>query len=131
MFLSEGSGTRIARSTGMGAKRLEEVIAWQLAVKMKLEVYRIVNGSLAASRDFKYRDQIFAAASGAEMTIAEGFVRFRALQVIQFFTYARASLEETKRWLADGVHRGYFKPAEIHEARGLVIRCDIATLRFI
>jgi four helix bundle protein len=115
----------------MGVKRLEELIARQLAVEMKIEVYRIVNETHEAARDFRYRDQLFDAATGAEMTIAEGFVRFRALQIIQFFTYARASLEETKRWLDDGVHRGHFSRARIHEARGLVIRCDIATLRFI
>ena len=115
----------------MGVQRLAELIAWQLAVQMKIEVYRLVQNSAAASRDFKYRDQIFDAAAGVEMTLVEGFVRFRALQIIQFFTYARASLEETKRWLLDGVHRGYFTRADIDGAFFLGIRCDIATLRFI
>jgi four helix bundle protein len=130
-FLHHESGTPLAIPVGMGIKRLDELIAWRLAVEFKIEVYRIVKANPGASRDFRYRDQLFDAASGAEMTIAEGFVRFRAPQIIQFFTYARASLEESKRWLADGIHRGHFEPGTIHAARGLAIRCDIATLRFI
>jgi four helix bundle protein len=114
----------------MGITRLEELIAWQLSVELKLEVYRIVNAS-PASRDFKFRDQLFDAASGVEMTLAEGYRRYHAPQIIQFFTYSRASLEETKRWLHDGVHRGHFQAGMIQKALRLAIRCDMATLRFM
>jgi four helix bundle protein len=121
----------LAMTDVMRVTRVEELIAWQPAVQMKVELYRLVNSSLTAARDFKFRDQLFDAASGAEMTIAEGFRRFHAPQIIQFFTFARASLEETKRWLHDGEHRGHFLPAMIHDALRLVMRCDIATLRFM
>ena len=105
---------RFAASDGMGVQRLEDLIAWQLAVKFKLEVYRLVSTSRTAQRDLGFRDQLFEAACGAEMTIAEGFARYSAGQMVQFFGYARASLAEAKRRLHDGASRtlrGHQRPA--------------------
>jgi four helix bundle protein len=61
----------------MGVKRLEDLIAFQQAVAFKREVYAIVTRHPAADRSFRYRDQLFGAASGVESNIAEGIPSLR------------------------------------------------------
>jgi four helix bundle protein len=92
----------------MGAKRLEELVAWQLARQFKLEVYAIVKGSPDASRDLDYRQQLFGAAASGEANIAEGFHRFTLAEFAHFLAISRGSLGEAKVRLMDGVDRGYF-----------------------
>ena len=48
----------------MGVKYLEELIAYQLSQAFKREVYRLIDGSKGATRDFKFRDQLRDSASG-------------------------------------------------------------------
>jgi four helix bundle protein len=85
-----------------------------LAQAFKLEVYRLVEAHPAAKNDFKYRGQLFDAASGGEGNVDEGFQRYRAGEMRLFLSYARASISEAKRRVVDGVHRGYF-PADACE----------------
>lgn len=97
----------------MGVDKLEDLRAYQAARTYKLAVYQLVNTSALARADERYRSQIFDAAASVEMNIAEGFRRFSAGEFCQFLRYSRASLEETQRWLEDGVARGYFARLEL------------------
>jgi len=97
----------------MGVAKLEDLIAYQAARSFKLAVYELVNRSQRARADERYRSQIFDAAASVEMNVAEGFRRFSAAEFCQFLRYSRASLEETMRWLDDGVVRGYFTKSEV------------------
>lgn len=107
----------------MGVQKLDDLIAYQAARTFKLAVYELVRKSAGASNDERYRNQIFDAAASVEMNIAEGFRRFSAAEFCQFLRYSRASLEETERWLQDGVMRGYFGDADLAPLRPLA---DIA-----
>jgi len=91
----------------VGVKRLDDLIAFQRANEFKAEVYRLVDAS-AAARDERFRLQLFDAASSVAANIAEGWSRFSAPEFCQFLRYARASLEESRVWLRDGVARRYF-----------------------
>ena len=92
----------------MGVKRLEDLVAFKLAVEFKLAVYSLVRDHRNAYLDFRWRSQLFEAAADVESDIAEGWRRFRKRELCQFFRYALASLEEAKRRLIDGVHRGHY-----------------------
>ena len=61
----------------MGVKKLEELVTLQVALEMKLEIYRLVNEHPAAARDYKFRDQIFEAAKSVENNIADIILRSR------------------------------------------------------
>ena len=92
----------------MGVRRLEELEAWQLARAFKLEVYELVRANVDARSDLRFRDQLFAAARSAEANVEEGFHRYGAGHMIQFLSYARASIGEAIGWLRDGTDRGYY-----------------------
>jgi four helix bundle protein len=113
----------------MGVKKVDELIAFQLAHEFKLEAYRITGESPEASRDLKFKGQLFEAASGVESCIAEGFRRWLAPEFAQFLRYALASLEESEVRLRDGVDRGYFTGEGIAPAGQLAKRCRVASLR--
>jgi four helix bundle protein len=97
----------------MGVQNLEDLIAYRAARAFKLAVYELVGNSNAARADERWRHQIFDAAASVEVNVAEGFRRFSAGEFCQFLRYSRASLEETQRWLDDGVVRGYFSRADL------------------
>jgi four helix bundle protein len=79
----------------MGAKRFEELIAWQLADALRSEVIAFTESGQVA-KDFKYRDQIRDAIGSACRNTSEGFGRFKPRSFCQFLEYARASLNETQ-----------------------------------
>ena len=92
----------------MGVRRLEDLHAFQLSVEFKRGVCQLVDASLRARSDWRYRDQLFDAALGGESNIAEGWRRNTASEMAQFLRYAMASLAEADRRLRDGVDRNYF-----------------------
>lgn len=106
----------------MGAKRIEELVAWQLAREFKLEAYRLVQDSVKAQRDLDYRRQLYRAAASGEANVAEGFHRFAPRDFSQFLRIARASIGEAKIHLQDGIDRGYFTPECCAEALSLANR---------
>ena len=112
----------IALLAGMGAQKLEQLIAWQLAHEFKVEVYRIVNTSRAAVKELEYRSQLFGAAASGESNVAEGFYRFAAADFARFLGMARASMGEARVRLLDGVDRGFFERADCEEALRLADR---------
>ena len=112
----------------MSVRRLEDLVAYQLAVRFKLKVYHLVRSHPAARRDYRYCAQLQDAASSVEANIAEGWRRFAAKDMSVFLRYALGSLEETKSRLQDGVHRGYFTVSECSEALELGNRCGAATM---
>ncbi len=112
----------------MGVKRLDDLAAYQLSVEFKKRVYAIVRGHPEADRDLRYRSQLFEAVASVEANIAEGWRRFAAGEIAQFLRFALASLEEAKRRLADGVHRGYFTERECGPILVVGRRCGAATM---
>jgi four helix bundle protein len=117
--------------SGMGVKRLEDLDAFNLAVEFKLAVYSLVRRHRDANNDFRWRSQLFDAALAVESDIAEGWRRFRKREICQFFRYALASLEEAKRRLIDGVHRGHYSQSLAEPVLVLGRRCGAATMEFM
>ncbi len=111
----------------MSAKCVEDLIAFQLAVDFKLEVYRVLEASSKARSDFRYKGQLCDAASGIEADLDEGFNRNVPGEFAQFIRYALGSLAEARRRLRDGIHRRYFTEEDCREAFGLAKRCSDAT----
>jgi len=115
----------------MGAKKVDDLIAFQLAGSFKKEVYAIVRVHEKAGRDFRYRDQLFDATSSVEANIAEGWRRFPEPDMIRFFRYAISSLEEARVRLLDGVDRGYFPRQVCEVGIRYAVRCSAATAGLI
>jgi len=90
-----------------GADRFENLIAWQRAHELHVEVWRATNGP-PASRDLRFRDQIRDASESAERNVAEGFGRFNPGQFAHFLDISRASTLETKTLLKKGLDVGYW-----------------------
>jgi len=106
----------------MGVRRVEELHAWQLAHAFKREVYAVVRASADASGDFRFRGQLFEAASSGESNVEEGFHRYGAGEMLLFLSYARASIAEARGRLKDGVDRGYYGTADAERALALGAR---------
>ena len=75
----------------MAVRRYDELIAWQLADQFRREVVALVDGSVQAKRDVRFKDQLLDAASAVSKDIAEGFVRYSAATFIQFLGYGLVS----------------------------------------
>jgi four helix bundle protein len=96
----------------MGARRYEELEAWQLADQLKREVYALLaNGAVA--RDFSFCQQLRESAASAPRNLAEGLARFRPTAFVPFVEIAIGSLMETRYTLQDGVDRGHFTTEHI------------------
>ena len=110
----------------MGVQRVEQLVAFRLAVEFKREVYRLVRTSCDAVRDFKFKDQTFDAAAGIERSLNEGFGRRSAAEFSLFIGYSLGSLNEAVGHVRDGVDRGYFLVADCQDAFTLGRRCGDA-----
>ena len=115
----------------MGVKRLEELDAFNLAIEFKLAVYSLVRRHRNAHSDLRWRSQLYEATAAVESDIAEGWRRFKKGELCQFFRYALASLEEAKRRLIDGVHRGHYPQSAVDPVLTLGRRCGAATFAFM
>lgn len=92
----------------MGGKveRFEDLIAWQKARQLTVEIYRITaQGEFA--RDFGLRDQIRRAAVSVMSNIAEGFDRGSRGEFHQFLVVAKASCAEVRSQLYVALDVGY------------------------
>ena len=112
-----------------GVRRYQDFVAWQLAELFQERVVAIVNGSPAASRNYRYRDQLLEAASAVSKDIAEGFLRCAPLVFANFLDYALGSLGEAERRLHDGIQREYFSVGDCAVAFQLARRCLTAMIR--
>jgi four helix bundle protein len=93
------------------AHRFEDLVVWQLANRVKSEVYAIT-ARRPASNDFKFCDQIRESARSAPRNIAEGFGRYYPREFGRFLRIALASLHETKNHLHDGHERHYLSDSD-------------------
>jgi four helix bundle protein len=108
--------------------RVEDFGAFHFATEFKLEVYRLIEESLGASRDFKYKSQLQDAVSGIEGTMSEGFGRGRPKEFALFLRYSLGSIRESQARLRDGIDRGYFREASCQVAFTWASRCHQATV---
>jgi len=95
----------------MVVRRFEDLVVWQLADRIKNEVYAITARRPAAN-DIKFCDQIRESARSAPRNIAEGFGRYYPREFGRFLRIALGSLHETKNHLHDGHDRRYLSDGD-------------------
>jgi len=79
----------------------EDLVVWQKAHELAVEVYRLARRFPADER-FRYTDQICRAATSVPTNISEGTGRYGKQDFKHFLYIARGSLEETKYLLRLG-----------------------------
>jgi four helix bundle protein len=83
-----------------GFKDFREIVAWQLANQLKMNI----DGYLAKpafKRRFKFYEQLDDAARSGPRNIAEGFARFKHKEFAQFVRIAKGSEAEVLNHLVD------------------------------
>ena len=110
------------------AKKIAEIIAWQLAEELRRQVIDVSDQGTFA-RDFRLCNQIRAAANSASSNIAEGFKRFNPAEFAQFMKYARASLAEVTVHLTDAKDRRHISTVQHAALTKLTARAAIASAR--
>src|SRR3954471_24794903 len=103
------------------ATRFEDLIVWQLAVRVRDGVYDFTDKG-RASTDFKFRDQVRDSASSAPRNIAEGFLRFDPPEFAQFLKIAKGSIGETQNHLLHAKEQNYLTEEEFLELWRLTCR---------
>lgn len=76
----------------MTIKRFEDIVSWQKAQDLAVDIYRYFGNS----RDFGFKDQICRAAVSVSNNIAEGFERRRDKQFVYFLYISLGSCSEVK-----------------------------------
>jgi four helix bundle protein len=105
----------------MRIDRFEDLDTYKLAVELRLEVFRLsAKGPVA--RDHRFVSQIRDSARGAPRNISEGFSRFHPSEFNHFLSYAKASIDETKNHIQDGLESGYFTTEDAERMLTLVRR---------
>ncbi len=123
-------GTHHACHICVAVRRIEDLIAWQLAFELEQEIFASTAKG-AAWRDIKYREQIRDSSASAARNTAEGFGRFRPTEFARFLEIAHGSLDETKAHLHDGHARGYLLAEEHARLVHLAIRALAANVRLM
>src|SRR5262249_17957506 len=85
-----------------GARRIEELNAWQLANELRDQVHALTAERRSVD-DWNFRNQLRDAVSSVTCNIAEGFGRYRHREFAQFLNIARGSLLEVTDHVRDAV----------------------------
>lgn len=83
-----------------GFKDFREIVAWQLANQLKMEVDRYL-ARPEFKRRFKFCEQLGDAARSGPRNIAEGFARFRHKEFAHFVRVAKGSEAEVPNHFID------------------------------
>ena len=121
-------GTCLAKS--MAVRRYQDLVCWQLSMKVKREVYAITDREVA-KKDVKVCDQIRDSGRSAPRSIAEGFGRYRPAEFAHYLEIARGSLMETDNHLRDALDCRYVTKEEHTSLCRLVDRAIGATTKLI
>ena len=112
------------------AKRAHELECWQLADQLRTEVVAICSQDKVA-RHLRFCDGFTEAAGSVCHNIREGFVRYDSGPLVQFFTYALASLEEVADYLVECRTRKFIDEACYVRAHDLSEHTRATTINFM
>ena len=104
----------------VGCGPVEQLIAWQRAMDLVVEVYRWRIGS--RSRAIALADQLRRAASSIPANIAEGNARAHRREYVHFLSIARGSLAELATHLESARRVGYLRDADLTRTTELIRR---------
>jgi four helix bundle protein len=91
----------------MAAQNHKELICWQLCARLRSLVIKYIRKG-PASKDFRFRDQMRAAARSACYQTSEGFYFFKHKIFAHYLDGAYASLGELLDQINDGREQEYF-----------------------
>jgi len=114
----------------MCARRVEDLIVWQLANELRNQTHARIS-TLADKADLRFCSQVRDAASSVTRNIAEGFGRFKHKEFAQFLSIARGSVFELADHLKDGATRGYWSAESTKETTDLCNRTIAGLTHFI
>ena len=120
----------VARRLDMGVRRYQDLVAWQLANELKLNVYALVDQS-SARDDRKFYEQIRDSAASAPRNLAEGFGCYLHPDFARYTRTAKASLLETHNHLCDGVDRRHWTAQQAAPLLQLADRAVGACVRLL
>ena len=95
---------------GSGWTRVEEIVAYQLSVELRDRVLALIDAN-TIPHNFRYREDMAAAARSAPANIAEGFERYRHGQFGFHAGVAKGSLGELKSHLEEARARKFISDA--------------------
>lgn len=93
----------------------EEIIAWQKARELNVEIYRITNSNDIFNKDYGLRDQMRRSSISISSNIAEGFERETTKEFIRFLYIAKASAGEFRSQLYLASNLGYISGNEFQK----------------
>ena len=95
-------------------EKVEDIVVWQLAIKLTNEIYTITNTPFF-NRDYALRDQIRKSAISIPSNIAEGFERNSTNQFIYFLVVAKGSAGELRTQLLIAKNQDYITTEEFEK----------------
>ena len=98
----------IIKNLRMKIKSFEEIVAWQKAQDLAVEIYT----TFGKSKDFGFKDQICRSVVSISNNIAEGFDRFSNADFIKFLYYSLGSCSEVKSMLYLAYRLNYISAPE-------------------
>lgn len=101
-----------------GARKFEDLIAWQKAREMTKLVYETTRQG-AFARDFSFSNQMQRAAVSVMSNIAEGFQRNGRAEFLHFLSVARASCAEVRSHLYVALDINYLDESKFEQMMGL------------
>ena len=87
-------------------ERFEDLICWQKARQLVNAVYKKITVDVCKN-DFRYQNQIRAAAVSSMSNIAEGFNRFHKKSFIRFLDISQSSAAEVQSLLYVAIDQHY------------------------
>ena len=113
------------------ARRVEDLICWQLADRLRQLIIAHTAEGTPAGRDFRFTSNFRDAISSVCRNQAEGFAKYNHRAQKPYFKTARSSLAEVKDCIRDGLLRGHFTAELAKKLTALCGRASIANLRYL
>ncbi len=105
---------------GSGARSHRDLIVWQKAMDLTVEVYRL-SESFPQTETYRLVAQVTRAAASVPANIAEGNARVTSRDYAHFLSIAKGSLMETETFLMLAIRLGYLGDDRAAMALTLVV----------
>jgi four helix bundle protein len=93
-------------------KRFEDLVAWQEARKLNVQIYALTSNSIFA-KDYEFKHQLRSAALSGMSNIAEGFDCDSKVEFARFLGIARRSIVEVQSLLYAALDVSYITQTEL------------------
>jgi four helix bundle protein len=115
-------------TSGVGARNVEELVCYQLAVQLR-RLCLAITARPVFKDDRRFRDDFRAAARSAPSNISEGFRRRSHREFARYLDIALSSIAEVKNHVADALENRYISPEESADCLRVARRANVAASR--